>query len=45
MIVVPLAGGGAVECDGETFELAPPAHRCSTDPTDIAYVGIDQTYT
>ena len=41
VMILPLAGGGTVECDGETFELAPRA-SVFDGPSDMVYVGIDQ---
>ena len=43
VMILPLAGGGTVECDGETFELAPRA-SVFDGPSDMVYLGIDQTY-
>jgi len=43
VMILPLAGGGAVECNGEVFELAPRA-SVFDGPSDMVYVGIDQTY-
>lgn len=44
VMILPLAGGGAVECSGETFELS--ARLSVFDgPADMVYLGIDQTYT
>ena len=42
-MILPLAGGGTVECDGETFELAPRA-SVFDGPADMVYLGIDQSY-
>ncbi len=43
VMILPLAGGGAVECDGESFELA---RRASVfdGPADMVYLGIGQQY-
>lgn len=43
VMILPLAGGGAVECAGQSFELAP---RTSVfdGPSDMVYLGIDQNY-
>ena len=43
VMILPLAGGGTVECDGTTFELSPRA-SVFDGPSDMVYVGIDQTY-
>lgn len=43
VMILPLAGGGAVECNGEVFELAPRA-SVFDGPSDMVYIGIDQTY-
>ncbi|CAN5284988.1 5-deoxy-glucuronate isomerase [soil metagenome] len=43
VMILPLAGGGLVRCDNETFELAPRA-SVFDGPADMVYVGIDQTY-
>lgn len=44
VMILPLAGGGSVTCDGDTFELA---QRTSVfdGPADMVYLGIDQAYT
>jgi 5-deoxy-glucuronate isomerase len=44
VMILPLARGGAVEADGETFELSPRA-SVFDGPADMVYIGIDQTYT
>ena len=43
VMILPLAGGGAVECDGQSFELA---RRASVfdGPADMVYLGIGQQY-
>src|SRR3954452_5065949 len=43
VMILPLTGGGTVECDGTTFELAP---RTSVfdGPSDMVYLGIGQEY-
>ena len=41
-MILPLAGGGTVDCDGETFELSPRA-SVFDGPADMVYLGIDQT--
>ena len=43
VMILPLAGGGTVDCDGTTFELAPRA-SVFDGPSDMVYLGIDQTY-
>ena len=43
VMILPLAGGGTVECDGETFELSPRA-SVFDGPADMVYLGIDQDY-
>ena len=43
VMILPLAGGGTVECDGESFELAPRA-SVFDGPADMVYLGIDQQY-
>lgn len=43
VMIVPLAGGGTVERDGEHFELSPRTSVFS-GPADMVYLGIDQTY-
>ena len=43
VIILPLAGGGTVECDGETFDLT-AARSVFDGPVDLVYVGIGQTY-
>jgi 5-deoxy-glucuronate isomerase len=44
VMILPLAGGGTVECDGEIFELA---RRASVfdGPADMVYIGIGRAYT
>ena len=42
VMILPLAGGGTVECDGETFELTPRA-SVFDGPSDMVYIGIDKT--
>ncbi|MDV3128220.1 5-deoxy-glucuronate isomerase [Mycobacterium sp. 21AC1] len=44
LMILPLAGGGAVECAGETLELSPRA-SVFDGPADMVYLGIDQKYT
>jgi 5-deoxy-glucuronate isomerase len=44
VMILPLAGGGHVECDGEKFELTPRA-SVFDGPADMVYIGIGSTYT
>src|SRR5262245_20148550 len=44
VMILPLAGGGTVECDGETFELSPRA-SVFDGPADMVYIGTGQQYT
>ena len=44
VMILPLAGGGTVEADSETFELSPRA-SVFDGPADMVYIGIDNTYT
>ena len=44
VMILPLAGGGTVEADSETFELSPRA-SVFDGPADMVYIGIDQHYT
>ena len=44
VMILPLAGGGAVECDNEAFELSPRA-SVFDGPADMVYLGIGQSYT
>ena len=41
VMILPLAGGGTVECDGETFDLTPRA-SVFDGPCDMVYLGIGQ---
>ncbi|HEY6647015.1 MAG TPA: 5-deoxy-glucuronate isomerase, partial [Mycobacterium sp.] len=43
VMILPLAGQGSVEVDGETFELSPRA-SVFDGPADMVYVGTGQTY-
>ncbi|BBY15115.1 5-deoxy-glucuronate isomerase [Mycolicibacterium litorale] len=43
VMIVPLTGGGTVECGGERFELSPRTSVFS-GPADMVYLGIDQPY-
>jgi 5-deoxy-glucuronate isomerase len=44
VMILPLAGGGAVECGNESFELS---RRASVfdGPADMVYLGVGNTYT
>ena len=42
VMILPLAGGGTVECDSETFELSPRA-SVFDGPADMVYIGIDNS--
>src|SRR5688572_9015298 len=44
VMILPLAGSGTVECNGETFELSPRA-SVFDGPADMVYLGISQAYT
>lgn len=44
VMILPLAGGGAVECAGEKYELSPRA-SVFHGPADMVYVGVDTGYT
>jgi 5-deoxy-glucuronate isomerase len=44
VMILPLAGGGTIDCDGETFELAPRA-SVFDGPADMVYLGIHNSYT
>jgi 5-deoxy-glucuronate isomerase len=44
VMILPLAGGGTVQCGDETFELSPRA-SVFDGPADMVYLGTDQTYT
>ena len=41
VMILPLAGGGTVECDGVTFELA-QRNSVFDGPSDMVYLGIEQ---
>ena len=43
-MIIPLTGGGTVECAGEAFTLSPRA-SVFDGPSDMVYIGIDNTYT
>ena len=42
-MILPLAGGGTVECDDETFDLTPRA-SVFDGPADMVYIGIGKEY-
>lgn len=44
VMILPLAGGGSVTTDGETFELSSRA-SVFDGPADMVYIGTGQTYT
>ena len=41
VMILPLAGGGTVEADSETFELSPRA-SVFDGPADMVYIGVDR---
>lgn len=43
VMILPLTGGGTVECGGETFELSPRS-SVFDGPADMVYLGIGQDY-
>ena len=43
VMIVPLAGGGTVQCNGESFELSPRA-SVFDGPADMVYLGVEQAY-
>nr|MDT0523496.1 5-deoxy-glucuronate isomerase [Streptomyces sp. DSM 41633] len=43
VMILPLTGGGTVECGGETFELSPRS-SVFDGPADMVYLGIGQEY-
>lgn len=43
VMILPLAGGGTVECGGTTFELA-QRNSVFDGPSDMVYLGIEQEY-
>ena len=43
VMILPLAGGGSVECDDETFDLTPRA-SVFDGPSDMVYIGIGKEY-
>ena len=43
VMILPLAGGGSVECDGITFQLTPRA-SVFDGPSDMVYLGVEQEY-
>ena len=44
VMILPLAGGGTVDCDNEAFELSPRA-SVFDGPADMVYIGTHNTYT
>ncbi|MBU8829987.1 5-deoxy-glucuronate isomerase [Mycolicibacterium goodii] len=44
VMILPLAGGGEIECSAETFTLTPRA-SVFDGPADMVYLGIGQDYT
>ena len=44
VMILPLAGGGTVQCGDETFELSPRA-SVFDGPADMVYIGTGQSYT
>jgi 5-deoxy-glucuronate isomerase len=44
VMILPLAGGGTVDCDGETYELSPRA-SVFDGPADMVYIGTGRSYT
>ena len=44
VMVLPLAGGGTVDCDNEAFELSPRA-SVFDGPADMVYIGTHNKYT
>src|SRR6478672_8686172 len=44
VMILPLAGGGTVDCDGETYELSSRA-SVFDGPADMVYVGTGRSYT
>ena len=44
VMILPLAGGGSVECENESFELSPRA-SVFAGPADMVYIGTHNTYT
>jgi 5-deoxy-glucuronate isomerase len=44
VMILPLAGGGAVDCDNEAFQLS-RRESVFDGPADMVYLGIDRTYT
>ncbi|MDF3338022.1 5-deoxy-glucuronate isomerase [Mycolicibacterium septicum] len=43
VMILPLSGGGTVECGGEVFELSPRS-SVFDGPADMVYLGIGQEY-
>jgi 5-deoxy-glucuronate isomerase len=44
VMILPLAGGGTIEADNDSFELSPRA-SVFDGPADMVYIGAGQTYT
>ena len=44
VMILPLAGGGTVQCGNEAFELSPRA-SVFDGPADMVYIGTGQSYT
>ena len=44
VMVLPLAGGGTVECDNQAFELCPRA-SVFDGPADMVYIGVQNNFT
>ncbi|WP_431231247.1 5-deoxy-glucuronate isomerase [Mycolicibacterium psychrotolerans] len=44
VMILPLVGGGRIECADVTYELSPRA-SVFDGPADMVYLGIDQTFT
>ena len=44
VMILPLAGGGTVDCDNEAFELSPRA-SVFAGPADMVYIGTQNTFT
>jgi 5-deoxy-glucuronate isomerase len=43
VMILPLAGGGSVECGGQSFSLSPRG-SVFDGPSDMVYLGIEQRY-
>ncbi len=44
VMILPLAGGGSVECGNEAFDMSPRA-SVFDGPADMVYIGTGQSYT